>query len=334
MDKSEPIILFNSKETKIVAYIDEKPSTEIPNSNITYDYNSDFLLGESIHRGLGFGGESEAMMIGVGSSSVQMEDQEEESTGDPLSHENEIDEMTEKLISEKPSVKKNAGFLSIGGMRLYTEDVSGQESDEGHGDSSSESSELGESDDSSDRDDSDCFSGSGSDIDEDVVEDYLEGIGGTETLMDAKWLVDKETDSESDDSSSSSLEETVEKLGGIALQDASREYGMMKPTQSKLNNCRSGGDSGSPAMDDLMLFKDMRSASGKKNHATRFLQSWPLVAQKSRRPRNFPGKQILPNEFSLFSLKFLNVTHMNPNMGSLCFATAVNALLRGKEETP
>ncbi|PKI52304.1 hypothetical protein CRG98_027230, partial [Punica granatum] len=293
MDKSEPIILFSSKETQIVAYVDEKPSIDIPNSNITYDYNSDFVLGEVSHRGLGFGGEYEAMPIGVVGSSMQMEDQEEESNGEPSSPENEIDEMTEELMFEKSSVKKNSGFLSIGGMKLYTKDVSDEDSDESQGELSAES-ESGESDDLSESDCSEDLSESSSNIDEDVVEDYLEGIGGRDALMDAKWLVDKgiEDESESVDSSSSSLEGTLEKLGGITLQDASRDYGMKKPTHSKPKIHRSGRDSWTPAVDNnLMLYKDIRSASGKKNGGVRFPQSWPLEAQKSKRSRSFPGEK-------------------------------------------
>ncbi|KAK4790151.1 hypothetical protein SAY86_017455 [Trapa natans] len=293
MDEPEPIILFNSKETQIMAYVDEKPSMAFHCANVNYDYHSDFVLGGLSHQGLGYDGESEALAIDVGVSSVQMEDQEEESACDMLSPENEIDEITEELVPDKSSIKKNAGFISIGNTRLYTEDLP-DESDEGRVELSMESSELGESDDSSDCASSEGPLGSGSDIDDDVVEDYLEGIGGTGNLMDAEWLLDKGTDNEtdSDDSSSSSLDGAMKKLGGIALQDASRDYGMMKSNRSKPQAYRLGSDSGSPAMEDLMLFKDMRSTYGMKNHTARFPQSWPpLVAQKSKRQRKFPGEK-------------------------------------------
>ncbi|KAL9326126.1 hypothetical protein ACSQ67_006771 [Phaseolus vulgaris] len=65
------------------------------------------------------------------------------------------------------------------------------------------------------------------DIDEDVVENYLEGVGGSDNILDAKWLLKPYLNkSDGDSSSSSCYDETLKMLGGFALQEASREYGM------------------------------------------------------------------------------------------------------------
>ncbi|KAK8695250.1 hypothetical protein V6N13_000417 [Hibiscus sabdariffa] len=66
-----------------------------------------------------------------------------------------------------------------------------------------------------------------SDIDEEVAEDYFEAIGGEGSILDAKWLIDQALDESYDFSASNtSFDETLEKLGGIALRDAYGEYGI------------------------------------------------------------------------------------------------------------
>ncbi|KAF2310504.1 hypothetical protein GH714_013170 [Hevea brasiliensis] len=212
LDESQPILLVGSKENQIVAYLDETPPLKAHNTDITYGYNSSFVLGDNLHRGLGFYDESETNPDAVG------------------------EEMVEEVSTEAFFPKKNSGFLSIGGIKLFTQDLSGGESDgELEDDEVSESSELGEPTGLSDNDVSDNMSESDSDIDEEVAEDYLDGIGGSDNMLDAKWLVENHLDGSNEDSSSScgSFDETLEKLGGIALQDASREYGMRKSKSRK-----------------------------------------------------------------------------------------------------
>ncbi|OAY62639.1 Zinc finger CCCH-type with G patch domain-containing protein [Ananas comosus] len=151
-----------------------------------------------------------------------------------------------------PKVKgerKNEGFLSIGGFRVYTEDTSSpeeeidgsedddsddeeeeEEEDEGEGgvpmEEDEDEDEEEEEEDSSDEDDS-SFNGD-SDIDDEVAEDYLEGIGGSAELLSSRWPGTKSSDESDDDDGLPK----PEKLGGIALMNASEKYGM-KPKLRK-----------------------------------------------------------------------------------------------------
>lgn len=306
LDASQPILLVDSKETQIVAYLDETSPLKADNIGFTYDYDSSFVLGDSFHRGLGFCDESETTPGAIGSSSKQMDEQPEGSSFDSSFSEKEMDAdetinckvgegMIEEVQTEAFSSKKNSGFLSIGGMKIFTQDIfegeSDRETQDGEG---SESSEVGEHIDLSDSDVSENMSESDSDIDEEVAEDYLEGIGGSDNILDAKWLVENHLDDSDEDSSSSSgsFHDTLEKLSGIALQDASREYGMKK-SQSTKKYTVGGRDSGPSGLDDLMLVKDPRTLSAKKKHIARLPQSWPFEAQKSKNSRRFPGEVCL-----------------------------------------
>ncbi|KAL3586474.1 hypothetical protein D5086_013341 [Populus alba] len=289
MDESQPIVLMDSKETHIVAYLDETPTLKPCNLNLTYEYSSDFLLGESSHRELGFCEEFEATP-GAESSSKQMEEEEQKgSSFDSSSSEKEMDfddaancRAGEEMLTAAFSPKKNSAFLSIGGMKLFTQDISDGGSDGESLDESSESQqvELSQSDDFEDTSNSEF------DVDDDVAEDYLEGIGGSSNILDVKWLVENVLDdSEEDSSSSGCFDETLEKLGGIALQEASRRYGMKKP-HSKRNHASSARDV-SQDLDDFMHVKDPRIVSAKKKHVAHL----PWSSQRSKNSRNFPGEK-------------------------------------------
>ena len=269
----------------------------------TYDYHSDFVLGDGSHQGLGFQSETEGTLNEIGGSSKQMEEQEV-SYFDSSSYEKEINaderincvvvQIPEDVLAEVSPPEKNSGFLSIGGMKLYTHDISDEESDEDDRESLDEeiidTTEPGEAVGSSESDSSEDSSDSDSDIDDEIAEDYLEGIAGRENVLDAKWLMEQVLDeSDGDSSSSNSIDETIEKMGGIALQDASREYGVKKP-KSRKRHPKSSTDNWSLAMDDIMLVKDPRTVSAKKKPVARFPRSWPMEAQKSKNSRNFPGK--------------------------------------------
>ncbi|KAJ4709664.1 G-patch domain-containing protein [Melia azedarach] len=285
------------KDSKIIAYVDQTPDSKSQNVSYCYDYDSSFVLGDSSHRGLGFGDESEATPSGMDSSSRQKDEREVSGSDSPSFNEGEdIDENVnreddvEELPNETLSPRKNSGFLSIGGMKVYTQDMSDEESDdekdgESPDDESSES--YSGSDSSEDLSDSDL------DIDDEIAEDYLEGIGGSSNLLDAKWLVEHDFDGSDDDSSTSSgVDGASEKLGGIALQDASKEYGMKKPLlPSRRKNSVAPRDLWSPALDDLMLVKDPRTVSGKKKQVACLPQSWLREAKKSKKSRNFPGEK-------------------------------------------
>lgn len=265
-----------------MAYVDQMPSSEPRDVEFTYDYHSDFVLGDGSHQGLGFQAETE------GTSSYEKEINAGENIND------EIGQMSEEILAEVSPPGKNSGFLSIGGMKLYTQDISDEESDEEDNresldEESNDTSEPGEAVGSSESDSSEDSSDSDLDIDDEVAEDYLEGIGGSDNVLNSKWLMEQVLDESDDDSSSDSFDETVEKLGGIALQDASREYGLKKP-KSRKRYSKPSKENLSLAIDDLMLIKDPRTVSAKKKHVARFPRSWPLEAQKSKTSRNFPGK--------------------------------------------
>ncbi|KAL3747866.1 hypothetical protein ACJRO7_016648 [Eucalyptus globulus] len=296
MDFSQPFILCGSKDSQIVAYVDEGPSS-VDQANISYEYHSDFVLSDSSHRELGY------------SSSGKMENQEESQSG-MSSPEQEVDycesfdsgtaEKGAQLLSKDTSAKKNSGFVSIGGLKIYTEDISDEEDGEDdvaeygdEEDSESESAEQDGATDSSESDDSEDTSDSGSDVDDEIAQDYLEGIGGSDSLLDAKNLLQQVSSSsdDSDDSSSSDLDETMKKLGGIVLQDASTEYGMQRKRQSKHQGLGNVRDNWSSAVDDFILVKDVRTLSAKKNHDTRVPQSQLLGSQKSTRSRRFLGEK-------------------------------------------
>lgn len=293
LDESQPMNLLGSKDSRIVAYVDQTPDLKPQNVIYSCDYDSGFVLGDSSHRGLGFCDDSEATPSGIDSSSKHGE-QQDASGSDSPSFKEEVDtdgnnnqeEVVEELPDETLSKKKNSGFLSIGGMKLYTQDMSDDGSDDQN---ASESPHDETSDSYSDGDGSEDLSDSDSVIDEEVAEDYLEGIGGSDNVLDAKWLVEQDFDGSDDDSSSSSgFDGTVEKLSGIAIQEASREYGMKKPLPLSRKKY-STGDSCSFALDNLMLVKDPRTFSAKKNHVAQLPQSWPREAQKSKKSRNLPG---------------------------------------------
>ncbi|XP_010464642.1 PREDICTED: uncharacterized protein LOC104745160 [Camelina sativa] len=298
MIDSNPMVLGKSETTQIVAFLDQTPSSS-KGVKVSYDYEYEpsFVLGgDESHKGLGFPDDSDAAPSGSLKAS--------EDKGGSFSNEEEVeagaseDEVMPDVV--KTPKRRNSGFISIGGMKLYTEDISGEESDgeEGSNDDddesgdegSSESSELSESDSSED------MFGSNSEIDDDVAKDYLEGIGGSEIMLDAHWLAEQSLDnldlSSGDSSDSDSADRKLRKLTGISLQKASMEYGKKKTTGSRFSG---HGKANHPfTMDDLMYVKDSRSLSGKKNkkkEVAKFPQSWPSGSQKSKKSRNFPGEK-------------------------------------------
>lgn len=290
---------MDSKEARIVAYVDKTPFSEPQDVEYTYEYNSEFVLGDGTHQGLGFHSEPEGTPNGIGGSLKQMEDQELSSSEKEMDADEgiscKVGQMREEALDLVSPPKNNSGFLSIGGIKLYTRDISDEEGSEDDyrellDEGSTEASEPGEVVGSSESDGSDDSSDSDSDIDAEIAKDYLEGIGGSDNILETKRLMKTALDASDDDSSSSScLNETVEKFGGIALQEASREYGMKKPKPRKSNSLASRNN-WSSTIDDLMLVKDPRSGSAKKKHVAKFPRSWPMEDQKSKYSRNFPGK--------------------------------------------
>ncbi|KAL7239604.1 hypothetical protein ACSBR2_005496 [Camellia fascicularis] len=315
LDESHPDVLVDSKETLIVTYEAQTPSVEPQKSEFTYDYSTSFSLDDSSHRGLGFCAEEEATPSGIGSS-LQMEMKESDYFNSSSSEE-EMDanvtyvreastNLVDDLLAPSSSPEKNPGFLSIGGMKLYTQDILEEEDDEdgeelldeekSESSGSEDSSELSESNSDGSNDTSD----SDSDIDEEVALDYFKGIGGSDKVVDIKQFVEPVLDVSDDDDDSTSgncFDETLKKLSGISLQDASKEYGLKKPQSGKkypaeASRPRDTRYTSSSALDDLMLVKDPRTISArKKKHVARFPQSWPSEAQKNKNFRNFPGEK-------------------------------------------
>ncbi|GAA0163689.1 hypothetical protein LIER_19491 [Lithospermum erythrorhizon] len=292
----QPMILLKSGETSIVAYVDEGPfksaqTAEYTTQAVEYtcDYNTSFVLGDGSHRGLGFNDEAEQCGSAVGPSSFkddkgacsfEQSSSEEDMYAD-MGPQTGLSESDDELLDETSSVEENQGFLSIGGMRIYTQDISDGEDDEEEvldGEPSGSSDSEGSTG-SSESDDS---SYGGSDIDEDVAADYFEGIGGSGKIVNVDQLIGQMSDVSDDNlmerTSTRALEE---KLGGIALQDASREYGMEKNMSRRKYNVK----------DDLMFVKDPRILSGRKKYSSSYPKYSPSEAKKSKRSRRFPGEK-------------------------------------------
>ncbi|KAL1335171.1 hypothetical protein HN51_064118 [Arachis hypogaea] len=284
----------DANQNQVIAHLDQTPPSKPQNVEYAYSYGADFVLGDTSHRGLGFPAQNSKTPTDVGTSSKQMPASVLNSSSfgsdDVIYHELNT-QMTENSPS-KASAERNSGFLSIGGLKLYTEDISDNGSDEDNDEElsdqdSSESSEMEELVESSESSDSEDSSDNNSDIDEEVAEDYLEGVGGSDNILDAKWLLKPVLDGSEDDSSSSSCyDEALQKMGGIALQEASIEYGMqVKPWKKR------SARHGPVDLDNLMLIKDPRTASGGKKHASRLPHSWPSQAQKSKASKRIHGEK-------------------------------------------
>ncbi|KAK3025802.1 hypothetical protein RJ639_040708 [Escallonia herrerae] len=297
----KPIVLVDSKETKIVAYADQTP-TGCQEVKYTYDYNTDFGLDDSSHTGLGFCEWAEATPT---VSCLKMEDGSASSEAGMETDVGFVQEVSTKTRddAETPSPKKNSGFLSIGGLTLYTEDISDEEGDEDDGEQSldEESLESSGSGDISGSSDSDSSSSSDdlpdnvSDVDDEVAEDYFKGIGGIEKVVNVDRLVGNVDVSDDEGTSGGSFTDTLKRLGGIALQNASMEYGKKPQSRRKslAKSCGRGAPSyaWSSSVDDLMLVKDPRTASGRKKPVSRFPKSWPFEAQNSKNCRRNPGEK-------------------------------------------
>ncbi|GAB2289139.1 hypothetical protein Dimus_023442 [Dionaea muscipula] len=268
---------------------------------------------DQFHRGLGFSDEPDVkpsnMDLSLKSMEEEVEEEEEEEeaffhslsnekeVNDDCGHVGEDDSMKVDSLDRTSFPGENSGFLSIGGMRLYTYDISDDESDKVE---ENESFDEGSSSGSSDsEDDSEDSSNSDSDVDEEIAADYLEGIGGSDEILDAKWLaklninVPKYGDDDYDDLISGGDGEVLQKQEGITLQEASKEYGLKKQKSKKhppeIHRSTAPHVAWSSALDDLMLVKDPRRLSAKKKHVAQFPQSWPSDIRKSKNFRNFPG---------------------------------------------
>ncbi|GAB2238028.1 hypothetical protein Droror1_Dr00015930 [Drosera rotundifolia] len=349
---SKAVTLVDTNDDTVMATPEQKPSKNGSEVQYSYQYSSDFLLGDSSHHGLGFSSEPEGnpdeefqLHQGLGFADVpeikqsnlmllsnNMEedvvegeeeilykkeiryDGEEEilykkeidcDGEEEILYTKEIDcdgggsvchddSVVQEFLVKTSSSGENEGFLSIGGVRLYTQDISDDESDEVEGSNSSDEGSSSESSES-DGDSDDTWNGE-SDVDDDVLADFLEGIGGSDEVLNAKWLAKLNIeapeygDKDCDELSGGRHGGASKKLGGVSLQEASKEYDMKKQ-RSKKKNPAAPQVAWSSALDDLMLVKDPRRVSAKKKHVARFPRSWPAEARTSKNFRNYPGEK-------------------------------------------
>ncbi|KAL7589963.1 hypothetical protein Lser_V15G37914 [Lactuca serriola] len=307
-DESTPIVLLDSKESKIIAYMDNTPVTNSQTVKYTYDYGASFEVDDSSHShtGLGFQDEPEENPSIIESSPVTEKQECSRFNSSSSSHEMETDMMDDDGDDLSSSPVKNSGFLSIGGMKLYTHDISDEEADDDDDDDDDddedddgdddddESLESSESEDSSNSSDSEGAYNSDSDINDEIAKDYFEGIGGSYKVANVDQLLGNVLDSSDDDDDDDGVgggrfHKMVKGVSGIALQEASREYGMKKSRSKKKSQSKAKDDWS--AIDDLMLVKNSRSLYGKKKHAAKIPQSWPSKAEKSKNFRRFSGEK-------------------------------------------
>ncbi|KAI3771811.1 hypothetical protein L6452_02980 [Arctium lappa] len=332
-DKSNPIVLLDSKESKIIAYIDETAAMDSETVKYTYDYVASFEVDDSCHRGLGFHDVAEERPNVIGASPV-IEKKECSGFDSSSSREMETDMMDDDAsdVDASSSPVTNSGFLSIGGMKLYTHDMSNEEEeeedDDNDDDDDEESLDSSESEESFDSSDSDGAYNSDCDIDDEVAKDYFEGIGGSYKVANVDELVGQVLDSsdDEDDTTDGRFNEMLKGIGGIGLQDASREYGMKKPRSRKKNRAKpskfeAATDDWS-ALVDLMLEKNPRSLHRKKKHAAKLPQSWPSKAEKSKNFRRFSGEKKKLHQDRIASKRRERMIHRGVDLEQINFKLA------------
>ncbi|KAK3123154.1 hypothetical protein QOZ80_8AG0624880 [Eleusine coracana subsp. coracana] len=286
---------------------------------------------------------------GLGLGSREEDSADEEEAGDAVLHLGlgfrdrgnektvaELEESEEEIVyktPKQPKGKRNSGFLSIGGVRIYTEDTSSPES-EGLGSSDDESdsddnercgSEYGgrdeeasddeeggsESDDESSgsESDEDLSIGDESSVDEEVVADYMEGIGGSEELLSSKWLAsmnlaDAEDDEmDTDEDEDGFAKEGKDKLEGYELMTASEQYGMKRPNSAVQRKGKGKvSDRDFPSMrvmglEDMFMVKDVRMANRSRKGAktgsssSQLSRSWPKEGRKGKKYHSILGEK-------------------------------------------
>ncbi|KAK1420951.1 hypothetical protein QVD17_22940 [Tagetes erecta] len=304
-DESNPIVLVDSKESKIIAYMDQGPVTDTETVNYSYEYGASFEVDDSSHIGLGFHGQSEEnpSIIEVTPVTEKIKYTHFDSSSSP---EMETDVMDDDDDYASSSRATNSGLLSIGGMKFYTHDISDDENGTDDDDEENEveeedaddDEESSDSEDSCNSSDSDGAYNSYSDIDDEIAKDYFEGIGGSYKVANVDQLIGQILDSSDDeevDIRDGRYNEMLKRVSGIALQDASREYGLKKPRPKNKSRARPSKFGAAtddwPASDDLMPVKNSRSRYGKKKHVAKLPQSWPSKAEKSKNFKKFSGEK-------------------------------------------
>lgn len=306
MDVSDPKVLVDSGKTQIYNYVDGASLTEPQSLKHTYEQRAGLGSDNTSHRGLGFS-EELGRIRSVPKTSQNCVPEEESSLSSLSFEEVETDftygdELSEgdDLLARIPSTEKNSGFLSLGGLKLYTEDISCSESVEDDDEvSNGESIESFESVESSGSSENDGMSDADSSIDEEVAEDYFVGIQGSERFVNADLLVGKfchVTDDGISGGPGGNDSDTLRKFGGNHFQDVSKECSLKKPQLGRKCSAKPGTsctNAWSSALDDLMAIKVCKTVSKKKKHGSRFPLSWPSEAGKSKNFRRSPGNYIM-----------------------------------------
>ncbi|KAG2577970.1 uncharacterized protein LOC120677523 isoform X2 [Panicum virgatum] len=297
-----------------------------------YSYGPEFVGGLGSHKDVDAVEEGAAESVHVGLGFLDSGNEEMEL---------ELEELEEEDASLTPKRKKqhkvnrNPGFLSIGGVRIYTEDISESEERSSSNEvSESESGERekfenddGESDEEGSEDDGDSetdgeSSGSESDedlsigdsssVDDQVVADYMEGIGGSEEMLSSKWIASLNLgDADPAELMHTDDDEDVDgfvnkgkgKLEGYAIMTASEQYGMKRPNSAERKKGKGMVcDRDLPSMrvmglEDMFLVKDVRMAnrSGKGSKtgssSSQLSRSWPNEGRKSKKYHSVPGEK-------------------------------------------
>jgi len=314
--------------------IDTTPCADPAASVSMYSYGPD-VLGEF---GLGLSADEEeagytGLHLGLGFRNGGHEEMELK-----------LNQLAEEDVSFSTPKRKqeqnvpNPGFLLIGGVRIYTEDITSPESDRmsssdedlesksgdgerfenDDGDSDEEGSEgeerdsVSASESSGSESDEDLIFGDSS-VDNEVVADYMEGVGGSDELLSSKWITgmnlgDADTVeqmyTDDDDDNDRFVKKGKEKLEGYALMTASEQYGMKRPSSvEKGNGKRMVCKRDLPSMqamglEDMFMVKNVwmpnRSMKGSKtgSSSSQLSRSWPNnEGRKSKKYQSRPGEK-------------------------------------------
>ncbi|XP_031479200.1 uncharacterized protein LOC116250015 isoform X2 [Nymphaea colorata] len=300
------IVTTMEDKTTISAFESRNPGMPMPADTFKYDVDEELVLGETSHRGLGFDGGDEGNVAELDVSSVELNEKIEFDEID-----NSDDDGVD-LKKKKGLKQKNSAFLSIGGVRLLTEDVSDDEeecslSDEDQDLVGSFSSDDVE--DSSNESSGDFDYVSGSDVDDDVAEDYLNGIGGSTEFINLQELGAECSSSSTVSSSSSDGEENLDegldaetpthsmlKKKEFRQQELAKK-GLSSKTRTNIQmnhvTLRSVAEFGTfdCGLDSILSLKDsrMKVKKNKKKHSPDVSLSWPMDARKDKKYKNVPG---------------------------------------------
>ncbi|CAO2168687.1 unnamed protein product [Urochloa humidicola] len=324
--------------------IDTAPCADPAASSVPlYSYGPEFVGGLDLgfHEDEGADEEGAVEIVRVGLGFRDFGNEEMEVELEQLEEEDASFKTPKRKQQQKAN--RNPGFLSIGGVRIYTEDISSPESegmcgsdedsesesddrersDNDDGESDEEGSEDEEGDSETDGEssgsesDEDLSIGDSSSVDDEVVADYLEGIGGSEELLSSKWItgmnlgdadpaeqMDTDDDEDDDDEDEDGfLKKGKEKLEGYALMTASEQYGMKRSNSAEQRKGKGMVcDRDVPSMrvmglEDMFMVKDVRMANrsrkGSKtgSSSSQLSRSWPNEGRKSKKYHSVPGEK-------------------------------------------